>query len=617
MKRRWMMLLWLLFIPTRLDAAGPPPIPSVELYQIGRGTALGFVWRDGDLLIGGSGGHWLYEPTFTESPTHWQAGKAATFLTWGGARMATLSRYDTVRIWDEGAESPLWEVQLPREVTALALSDDGAFLAVGTGDSILRIFEANSGRLLALLREHTDPIRALAWNGDGWLAAGDDGGHILIWEGMLADWGVNSRAESAHDGAVLALDWRPDDNGLASGGFDHQIHLWEFIAAAPLTQYATLEGHPARLRALDWSPDGRRIASASGHIFTGSEVRIWEVESGQTERLFSGRAAMTQVAWSPDGRQLAARGEDHLVRVWNAADGAAIGTLNGHTGSAEDVDWYGEELAVAYDDGTLRLWYGQQSTAIFQGHLGGLNSVSWSPNGEWLASGSWDDTVRVWSRAGGKTYRILQGHTARVWSVDWHPDGRRLLSAGRDATVRVWDAFSGQELRVFTGPQADVLMARWSPDGTQIAASSDDGSVWIWDAQTGETRQELNGHYLYTFAVDWRPRQDQVASGSWYDGSVQVWNLATGTWAAKMSSVQVFSLAWHPSGDVLASADSKGVIRIWQAQGQHWGTVRVLEGHRGRINALRWNSDGSKLASAGADGTIRVWGSPEHQSTTP
>ena len=106
------------------------------------------------------------------------------------------------------------------------------------------------------------------------------------------------------------------------------------------------------------------------------------------------------VAWSPDGARLASADDDHTVRVWDAASGALLRTLAGHTNL--------------------------------------VSSVAWSPDGTRLASASDDGTVRVWDTASGALLRTLTGHTNWVQSVAWSPDGARLASAGGARTVRVW-----------------------------------------------------------------------------------------------------------------------------------------------------------------------------------
>jgi hypothetical protein len=117
------------------------------------------------------------------------------------------------------------------------------------------------------------------------------------------------------------------------------------------------------------------------------------------------------------------------------------------------------------------------------GHAGpvySVASVAWSPDGRYLASGSRDDTVRVWDAANGQLLRTLAGHTDWVRSVAWSPDGRFLASGSDDRTVRVWDAADGRLLRTLEGHTSKVWSVAWSPDGRYLASGSTDDTIRIW-----------------------------------------------------------------------------------------------------------------------------------------
>ena len=129
-------------------------------------------------------------------------------------------------------------------------------------------------------------------------------------------------------------------------------------------------------------------------------------------------------------------------------------------------------------------------TAHPQGHTGWVRSVSWSPDGTRLATGSDDGTAKVWDAAGGRELLTLKGHTSVVRSVSWSPDGTRLATGSADGTAKVWDAAGGRELLTLKGHTGLVWSVSWSPDGTRLATGSEDGTAKVWDAAGAEAVQD-------------------------------------------------------------------------------------------------------------------------------
>ena len=156
-----------------------------------------------------------------------------------------------------------------------------------------------------------------------------------------------------------------------------------------------------------------------------------------------GKGSISEVAWSPDGTRLAVA---NSIGIWiyDAHTGAEVALLTGHT------DW--------------------------------VSSVSFSPDGLTLASGSWDNTVRLWEVASGQEKAVLEGHTDWVRSVSFSPDGTTLASGGSgDGTVRLWEVASGQEKAVLEGHTWATTSVSFSPDGLTLASGSGDGTILLWD----------------------------------------------------------------------------------------------------------------------------------------
>lgn len=274
------------------------------------------------------------------------------------------------------------------------------------------------------------------------------------------------------------------------------------------------------------------------------------------------------LAWSPDGRSIASGSYDRTVRIWDAASGECLRTLNGHTQGVDAVAWSpdGSLFASASLDMTVRLWDAAtwEPRRVLQGQAG-IADVAWSPDGKSLASAAVDSTVSVWEAATGRLERTLVGHTAPATSVAWSPDGRWIGSTSRDATIRLWHAATGAPAGVLTGHNLVVYCVRWSPDGYTLA-SSGNTTVRLWSAGSGAPLHTLTGHSGYVLRV-----------------------------------------AWRPDGALIASASADRTVGLWDARA---GTlIAMLGGHSDWVHGVAWSPDGSKLASCGGadDGTIRLW----------
>lgn len=291
--------------------------------------------------------------------------------------------------------------------------------------------------------------------------------------------------------------------------------------------------------------------------------------------------------------------------------GTTLYTYRGHSDFVDAVAWSpnGQYIASGSWDHTVRVWNAKTRALILTYAMGDIvDAVAWSPDSRYIASGSWDHTVQVWNVDTGTLVQTYRGHTQEVSSVAWSPNGQYIASGSWDHTMQVWDVRTGTQLFSFT--YADFVDAvAWSPNGRYIAVGVRDSSTYVVDAQT-----EVPLPYAYTNPDDadivntvaWSPDSRYIAVGG-RDGSVQIWDVMAGTLVSnyKEHTNEVRSVAWSPDGRYIASASWDHTVRVWNVKTGF--PFVIYRGHSDNVDAVAWSPDGRYIASASWDDTVQVW----------
>ncbi|KAK4643691.1 hypothetical protein QC761_0070480 [Podospora bellae-mahoneyi] len=492
-------------------------------------------------------------------------------------------------------------------VRSVAFSPDSKWLASGSGDNTIKIWEVATGSCTQTLEGHGDWVWSVAFSPDSkWLASGSAGDNtIKIWEVAT---GLCTQTLEGYSGWVTSVAFSPDSKWLALGSEDNIIKIWE-AATGSCTQ--TLEGHRDSVWSVAFSPDSKWLASG----LADNIIKIWEVATGSCTQTLEGHGDLVRsVAFSPDSKWLASGSGDNTIKIWEVATGSYTQTLEGHGGSVWSVAFSPDSkwLTSGSGDNTIKIWEVATGscTQTLEGHRGSVWSVAFSPDSKWLASGSGDNTIKIWEVAMGLYTQTLEGHGGWVWSVAFSPDSKWLASGSGDNTIKIWEVATGSYTQTLEGHRDWVWSVAFSPDSKWLAAGSGDNTIKIWEVATGSCTQTLEGHGGSVWSVAFSPDSKWLASGSAGDNTIKIWEVATGSCTQTLEGHggSVWSVAFSPDSKWLASGSAgDNTIKIWEvATGS---CTQTLEGHGGSVRSVAFSPDSKWLASGSDDAN-----SPHYQS---
>jgi WD40 repeat protein/serine/threonine protein kinase len=363
----------------------------------------------------------------------------------------------------------------------------------------------------------------------------------------------------------------------------------------------------------------RAAADAAQAQAKGEADRARTAEKEMRRQWYAATVNLMQQAWETDQllrlRALLAETQAYPDRgfewsYWQRLCHLDQHTFIGHRSDVLSVSWSpdGTRLATGSADGTAKTWdvAGGRLLLNLKGHASAVRCVAWSPDGTRLATGSENGRAKVWDATGGRELLTLTGHTGPVRSVAWSPDGTRLATGSVDETAKVWDEAGGRERLTLTGHTRLVWSVAWSPDGTRLATASHDGTAKVWDTAGGRELLTLKGQTSPIRSVAWSPDRTRLATGS-EDGTAKLWDAADGRElrTLKGHTDQVRSVSWSPAGTWLATASLDGTAKVWDAAG---GPERLtLKGHTLAVWSVAWSPDGTRLATGSEDSTAKLW----------
>lgn len=606
---------------------------SVEA-TLGAGGALSLADLDGALAVGTTRGVAVFDGGvqrwFVAAPA-WVRSVAA-----GGGRVAFAANDGTIGVLDGASGAAIRSLAVGRSA-AVALSPDGARLAVGQGAGGVQIYEVATGAVVGALSGFTWEIVGLAWSPDGAaLAAADGRGAVRLLRGEVV-----IPLEGAAT-PTMGLAWSPDGARVAVGG--RPVTLWDASTGARVRQIEPEVGRPEDLA---FSPDGAVLAGGRDK----GQVDLWTVADGalvrtveastssaprlvwaRPDRIWMGAGAlssadpstgaraevlplvMTPTAVQVMGGVLALRAADG-VALFDATTLAPLGAAAAASGGLTLLDGGGGQLFAAEARGLSAL---DPATGALTERLqvSGLGAAAVKPGGGALAGATYGQdkvwSVAVWDLStGAERWRAPVGRVAPT-TVAFSSDGAAVVAHTRDA-VQVYDAGTGAPI----GSRAQAMLNRsglaLSPTAPLAASVMTDRELEVWDLRSGKTSRRLGrlggeGGWLLV----WSPDGEKLAATAKDKAGDKVYvsdraGGLGGILAGTPPSAVVHGLAWSPDHALLAGAvgttPNQGLVLVWSSSG---ALVHREEVASATPNAVAWSADGSRIFAALGDGSALV-----------
>ncbi len=380
-------------------------------------------------------------------------------------------------------------------IGGLAYHPDGTKIATCGGDKSVKIWkvpDVGAPTLVTELKGHSNPVSTVAFSNDGRLLASGGGDLIVkVWDVQN---GTELRSLRGHGDWVASVAFSPDPRFILSAGVDKTVKIWELSNE----ETAPPSGHTRRLNTLAVSANGKLIASGSDD----RTIKIWDTASGQElYTLAEHTGDVTALAFDPTGDRLISGGEDRKIRIWDLKQRKVIHTMDCDRVPVIVFNAKGDKFlawflrpGIANQNASTAQVYDRDGKPLhaFTEREKAVNCLAFTADGEWVAMGSSDGSVRIWDIA--KSERPLGGdmpvHQKGVGDLVFTPDKKKLVTGDEEGEIKIWDLAKKEALKTIKAHTSGLLAISMCPDGKRFVTVGQNGELKLWSVETGDKLKE-------------------------------------------------------------------------------------------------------------------------------
>jgi len=570
--------------------------------------------------------------------------------------------YPLETVIQRGHRAAIWSV---------AYSPDGKYIATGSRDYSIKLWEVSSGREIRTFLGHLNSVTTLVFDPTGkYIASGSYDKNVIVWE--IAT-GKEIQRITGHKDIVTSVAFSPDGTTIATAGWDWNAYLWNIATGEKITEFkVSPDKGTGNGTSLNFSEDGSTLITGNdnGMIIRYDLAKNVGIDTLRNIKFSSCGGCPTFTALNNGSTELISVSNGGPASLWNLKTGKLIREYGNDHKKCKSVGIAKQYVFAAKEDSIL-IWNinGKSLHKIGITHTK-LNSAAISPDGKHIAAVGDDRLVQIWNTSTGKVVKTLKGilnnendgglglDPESRWqfnisryinfrdNIKISPDEKYIAKGHVGSVVQLWDLMKGRVVRTFEGHEKAVLCFEFSKDGKYLFTGSGDRTVKMWEVATGKIIKTFEGHRDLVFELAISDNGKYLISGGW-DATAILWDIEEGTMVKgyKMDNNSPYSLSFahndlyflvgglgkdfrmieldtgEPARKFIGHTDIVSDISIqnksilttsWDAKVKLWDistglSIQKFIGHQGHVYEGTFDESGMRVATASADRTVKLW----------